>query len=150
MMTRKIGPKQVGGLSVMKDPPLHSSGRSRTILLVEDEEMQREMLSLLLTEKGYRVITAEDGLEAVETYRRHRKIISLVILDIGLPRQNGVEVFHRIREINSSAKVVFATGYQEGDLQMRAKQSGASAFLSKPFKPVEILQVVKLAIRPGR
>jgi|WetSurMetagenome_2_1015567.scaffolds.fasta_scaffold144585_2 two-component system, cell cycle sensor histidine kinase and response regulator CckA len=145
-MAKKIVPKPAGSLSVMRDPPIHAAHGPKTILLVEDEEMQREMLGLILTEKGYHVITAQDGVEAVEVYRSLGSSISLVILDIGLPRQGGEEVFRLMKQINPSARVVFATGYQDRGLQARVMESGASAFLSKPFKPVEILQVVKLAI----
>jgi two-component system cell cycle sensor histidine kinase/response regulator CckA len=131
-------------IKILPLPPPRSA--AETILIVEDEEMQREMLSLLLSEKGYAILTASDGAEAVEVFRLNSGRITLVILDIGLPRQNGVDAFLRIKEINPAAPVIFATGYIEQELRTQVMECGARAFLAKPYRPLEILQTVRNVI----
>ncbi|MBI3189466.1 MAG: PAS domain S-box protein, partial [Ignavibacteriales bacterium] len=73
---------------------------NETILLVEDEEMLRDMATGILETKGYKVITAADGEEGVEQYQRHHKEILLVLSDLGLPKLSGFEAFKRMKEIN--------------------------------------------------
>ncbi len=105
-----------------------------TILLVDDEEMIRDLGKQILTMEGYTVITAEDGLEAVDLFLAGKGTIDLVLLDLTMPRMSGLEVMERIRKVDSKVKVVLSSGYRAEEAHDRERFSGASAFLSKPYR----------------
>ena len=88
-------------------------GGSETVLLVEDEEMLRELLTSLFEEHGYRVLAAKDGAEGVEIYRSNRDCIALVLSDMGLPKLGGWEMFQQIdeffRDLNAALRPLGVT-----------------------------------------
>ena len=106
--------------------------RARTIMLVEDEEMLRDLGVMMLESDGYRVIAARDGVEAVEMFENHADEIGLVVCDLGLPRLGGRDVFLRMKEIKPSVRAIVASGYLEpdaafGDPARRRARHGAEA-----------------------
>ena len=103
-----------------------------TILTVEDDAIVRADLRLVLEEAGFEVCAdARDGEEAVELARRHRP--DLVLMDLGLPRVDGVEAIRRIRG-NRDVPVVALTGHRSGGFVERALEAGATAHVLKPFQ----------------
>ncbi|MFA6439057.1 MAG: PAS domain S-box protein [Bacteriovoracaceae bacterium] len=88
-------------LVVVKNDCKEIPGGTETILLIEDEELLRELVNAILVSKGYTILIAVDGVEGVEMYKGHQEQISLVLSDLGLPLLDGSEVFKKIREINS-------------------------------------------------
>ena len=82
---------------------------ARTVMLVEDEEMLRELGVMLLEGGGYRVLAAKDGVEAVEMFEAHADEIGLVVCDLGLPRLGGRDVFLRMKEIKPSVRTIVAS-----------------------------------------
>jgi two-component system, cell cycle sensor histidine kinase and response regulator CckA len=118
-------------------------GGSETVLLVEDEHALLEIVADFLNDKGYKVIPAHDGIEAVELYRKFKDRIDVVISDIGLPKLGGLEVTRRIRDLNPNAKCILASGYTDSDESERIRISGGSHFIEKPYKPVELLLKLK-------
>lgn len=113
-----------------------------TVLVVEDNKTERIMIKELLEEKGYNVVTAEDGETALGMIGEAKP--QLILLDVVLPRMNGFEV---CREIKTTAgtqaiKVVMVTSKtQESDRYWGMKQ-GADAYLPKPFKEADLLSLV--------
>ena len=121
-------------------------GGTETILIVEDEEMLREMLKTVLGSKGYQVLIASDGIEAVEIYALHRENINLVVADIGLPRLAGSEVFLRLKQSNPGIKVVLASGFLEPALKVEMLKAGVKEVIQKPYQPNEFLRSVRKAL----
>jgi PAS domain S-box-containing protein len=121
-------------------------GGAETILIVEDEEMLREMLTTVLVSKGYQVLTASDGIEAVEIYSLHREEIDLVVADIGLPRLAGSEVFLRLKQSHPGIKVVLASGFLEPALKAEMIKAGAKEIIQKPYQTNEFLKSVRKAL----
>ena len=105
----------------------------RTILLVEDFDDTRLMMKLWLMKKGYRVIEAWDGKQAVEMAEIHNP--DLMLLDIQLPRLNGLGVIHRLRENPrlESLPIVLMTAYSPEHYRGSAISSGCDDFLLKPI-----------------
>jgi two-component system, cell cycle sensor histidine kinase and response regulator CckA len=130
-----------GALS-MDDVP----GGTETILLVEDEEMLREMLKAILSAKGYQVLTAGDGIEAVELYALHRETIHLVVADVGLPRLAGSEVFLRLKQTNPGVRVILASGFLEPAMKAEMFKAGAKDFIQKPYQPNDFLKSIRKAL----
>lgn len=118
-------------------------GGSEVLLLVEDEQSLLEIVGGALRKKGYTVLEARDGIEAVETYEQRKGDIALVISDLGLPRLSGKEAFLQMKVINSDIRVIFGTGYLEPDLKNELLRMGARGFLQKPYSSGQLLRSVR-------
>ncbi len=110
-----------------------------TILLVDDEERQLDLIQGLLQKRGYRVLTAKDGLEAVEVHRQHKHEIAAVILDLGLPRLSGWEAFLRMKREQPEVKAIVTSGYIKADLRAEMVREGVAAIIHKPYMPDDLL-----------
>ncbi len=118
-----------------------------TVLVVEDSQTQREMISTLLKKSGLSVIVAGDGIEALEQIQGHHP--DLVVLDIIMPRMNGYEVCRRLKGDSKTEKlavVMCSAKREEFDRYWGIKQ-GADAYISKPFHPQELVGTVKQLLR---
>ena len=107
---------------------------SGTVLLVDDEEIIRDVASEMLELLGLTVLTAKDGREAVEIYRKRGKEIRLVILDLKMPRMGGEEAFEEIRRLNPEAVVVLSSGYNEKEFDGNVVFKGLAGFIQKPYR----------------
>ena len=100
------------------------------ILIVEDEDMIREGISDYLSDCGYETIEAGDGEEALEQFFNHK--VDLVLLDIQMPKRNGLEVLSEIRK-SSQVPVLMLTAFQDEEYKMSAFAALADGYLEKPF-----------------
>lgn len=114
-----------------------------TILVVEDEEMLLELVRDVLASEGYTVLSARDGLEAVDIYAQTHKDVDLVLADLGLPKIDGWELFQRMRDINPAVRVIFASGYSDNGLREKLVNAGAVDLVQKPYMSDEILNRVR-------
>jgi len=112
------------------------------ILLVEDDPEVRKINSNLLKMRGYRVLSAENGSEAVELYTRNRQI-DLVMLDAVMPGMNGGETLARLREINPEVKTLVVSGYPREIISGRMVLPEDVEFMSKPVRPQLLYDAVK-------
>jgi len=112
------------------EPVIKGTG---TILLVDDEEMVLEVGERFLKVMGYQVLTAREGREAIEVYKKHQEIIDLVLLDIIMPNMKGGEVFDRLKKINPDIKVLLSSGYSIDGEASQILERGCSGFIQKPF-----------------
>jgi CheY-like chemotaxis protein len=126
-----------------KKESVESSEGTETILFVEDEELLRTAVQSELESSGYKVYIAVDGQEAVEIYKEHQNEIILVLTDMGLPKQTGVDVFQQIREINPGIKIVLASGFISLDQKSELLKAGANGFIQKPYMLTEVLQKIR-------
>jgi len=116
-------------------------GEKTLILVVDDQFGDRETLKVILEDKGYRVATAANGVEALEMVKeRHYDII---FLDIRLPGIDGVETFEKVKEVDPKAVVIMMTGYTEEDLIKRAVSGGAYTCIYKPFDMEKVIDLVE-------
>lgn len=104
-----------------------------TVLVVDDEDIIRDLAIEVLSQYGYEVLSAADGHEAVEIYSRIRDDIDIVILDMIMPRMGGKEAFEKLRAINPDVKVLLSSGYSLDDAARAILQDGARGFIQKPF-----------------
>jgi len=121
-------------------------GRGEVILAIEDEEELRDFLKTVLEENGYKVLLASDGKEGLCTYMEHMDEISLVLLDMGLPVMNGLDVLTKLLLINPGVRVISASGYIEPDVKACAIEVGAFDFLPKPYLMEDLLMKVSRAL----
>lgn len=106
------------------------------ILVVDDEQSIRETLEMFLREKGYAVVTSEEGGTGLEAFRRERP--DIVILDIRLPGMNGLEVLHRIMEEREDIPVIMITAYHDMETTIQAMKLGAYEYIHKPIDVEEL------------
>jgi two-component system, cell cycle sensor histidine kinase and response regulator CckA len=118
-------------------------GGSESILLVDDEEMIRNFGSRILTKAGYRVISASNGIEALDVYRARGAEIDLVILDLVMPEMGGKQCLAGLLRLNQSVKTVIASGYSNGAAGKEAVASGAKGFVNKPYDIRQMLGVIR-------
>ncbi|MFH1567996.1 MAG: ATP-binding protein, partial [Gemmatimonadota bacterium] len=118
-----------GGLPADPIQPAGASGGSDTILVVDDEDMVRDTARQMLELRGYQVLVAADGEEALEVHRRHRDRIALVLLDHSMPGLSGRQVLERLRERSPRVRVVIFTGFPAD----AADFAGADDLVRKPF-----------------
>ncbi len=114
-----------------------------TILLVDDEEFIRTIAREILEMKGYSVIEASQGEEAVNVYRERQDDIQLVILDMAMPVMGGRDAFIRLREHNPAVKVVLATGYSRDTDLADVMKLGINGFIEKPYRVEELATVIR-------
>jgi PAS domain S-box-containing protein len=120
---------------------------NETILLAEDEPAIRSLVSLMLTELGYRVIATSDGEEAVREYRQHAAEIALVVLDVVMPRMGAPEAYERMREVRPDVKVLFTTGYAPESTQLAELFERTQVpVIEKPFAARTLAERVRSAI----
>ena len=117
--------------------------QKKRILIVEDEESLLKLETILLTVKGYEVVGALNAVEAFDNLSK--SAFDLVLLDIMLPDLDGFEVCKRIKLAPETAhiKVVMLTAKKSPDDQAKGLASGASAYLTKPFKSAMIMEVIE-------
>lgn len=118
-------------------------GGNETILLIDDEDTIRELGKEVLETLGYSVVLAADGMEAVGLYTEMKGKIDLIILDIVMPRIGGKETFKKLKSMNPDVKVIISSGYSIDGEAQEILNSGASAFIQKPYKITEISLLIR-------
>lgn len=121
---------------------------AENILLVDDSKTVRMLVARTLVGAGYRVLEAQDGLEALAQLRGGE--VNLVVSDVNMPNMSGLELLEATRTTGRSEPFLVLT--TEGDAKMidRARALGAAGWLVKPFKPDQLLHAVRRALAPGQ
>jgi PAS domain S-box-containing protein len=125
-------------------PPVPNIHRGQeTILLVDDEEIIRELGIDILEDRGYRVFSASEGREAVRIYRERMREIDLIILDVMMPGIGGKETYRQLRAINPQVKVLLSSGYSTNGEVGEILKQGVSGFVQKPYREDELAAKVR-------
>ena len=114
------------------------------ILIVEDEQDIRELLEIHLSKEGYKIFTAEDGIQALNIFEGND--IDIALLDVMIPKIDGFKVLKSIRE-TSDIPVIFITAREEESDKILGLGLGADDYVVKPFSPIEIIARVKAQLR---
>ncbi len=109
----------------------HNGHNSDTVLIVEDDAATRRLYKFLLSNGGYLVLEAEDGMAAVEVLQRHH--CDLVITDMNMPRMDGLDLIRAIRKDFGDIHIILITAFGTPDTQKQAMRLGANDYLAKPF-----------------
>jgi signal transduction histidine kinase/CheY-like chemotaxis protein len=117
-----------------------------TVLVVDDEDTVRTIARVLLEHLGFSVLTADDGREGLEVFRRERARIRLVILDMTMPHLGGEETFRELRQIDPSVRVLLTSGYNEQEATSHFAGKGLAGFLQKPFSLDHLKERVRAAL----
>lgn len=119
-------------------------------LVADDEAAIRDIASALLQRFGFRVVTAADGFETVDLYTEHAGDVTLLLIDLNMPRLNGLEAALRIRHINPTVPVLFMSGYPREQVMDRFSQQSHTDFIHKPFQSGELLTAIRSVMERKR
>jgi two-component system, cell cycle sensor histidine kinase and response regulator CckA len=111
-------------------------------LVVDDEPMILATMRIMLTENGYRILTAGDGEQGLQEFRMAAGKVGAVILDMMMPKMDGATALKAIRELDVAVPVILASGLANPDRIALAKALGANGFLQKPYSDVEVLEAL--------
>lgn len=114
------------------------------IMIVDDAQFMRVRLSKLLTGHGYEVVEAENGEQAVQTYRSVQP--SAVLMDVTMPEKDGLQALAEIRSYDTQAKVIMLTALGQESMVLQAVQAGAKDYVVKPFDPDRVLRALQKAL----
>jgi two-component system, cell cycle sensor histidine kinase and response regulator CckA len=120
-----------------------------TILLVEDEEGLRGLNARGLASRGYTVLEAGNGVEALEVLEREGGAVDLVVSDVVMPEMDGPTLLKEMRKTNPDLKIIFVSGYAEDAFEKNLPEGGQFAFLAKPFTLKQLVAAVKETIANG-
>jgi len=120
-----------------------------TILIIENETSNRILIERVLSTRGYRCISASNGLEALNLLEREK--VNLILTDLSMPVMDGYRTTQLIRERPGLERVpiVAVTAYAQSDENEAALQIGCNEYLTKPFKPRQLLEVVERLLPGG-
>lgn len=118
-----------------------------TLLFIDDDDLLRVTGRAMLERLGYTVFTAEDGRAGIELFRARKGQIDLILLDMIMPAMGGREALARIRDLDPDIPVVMCSGFAKGDDLANLGEYALAGFLHKPFRGVELAQVVARALR---
>ncbi len=116
---------------------------SGTVLVADDEETVREVAVKVLEERGFTVLLACDGQEAVDMFRSHADDICAALLDLSMPFLNGKEVLREIHGIRANVPVILSSGYTEEDAIGQSATERPAAFIQKPYAPDELAATLR-------
>jgi CheY-like chemotaxis protein len=116
---------------------------SGAILVVDDKEQVRGVVSKMLERCGFNPLVAGDGREAVELFRKRGAEIVCVLLDLAMPRMDGAETFNALRKIRPDVRVILATGYSDSEAAQRFPKGTLAGVIEKPYQ----LQLLSLRLR---
>jgi signal transduction histidine kinase len=132
---------QHSGLCQVMDQAQPKPG-TETILVAEDDPSVRDLVEMVLRKFGYQVILAEDGQDVIEKFRANREGIGLILMDIIMPKKNGIEAYAEISRLQPETKVLFTSGYTSDFIQSRGVDQEVDLIM-KPVQPLELLRRVR-------
>jgi nitrogen-specific signal transduction histidine kinase len=130
----------------VKEPPVRQADGD-TVLIVDDEELVRQVAQIALERAGYQVLAAAGGASGLAMLDEHKDVISLVLLDMGMPEMSGKEVLNRIRASGSKVPVIICSGYSEPEVLRQFANCDFTAVIQKPFKARELPERVARALK---
>lgn len=121
---------------------MENEDKEKTVLIVDDSEVMREMIKDILVEGGFEVIgEAKDGDDALEKYKALKP--SIVTMDVVMPSKHGIDAIKSIISHDSKARIVVISGLHQKSLVMDAMDAGARDYIIKPFEPDDILSAIQ-------
>ena len=137
---------EVTSVEIHNTNPKHGT---ETVLLVEDEDIVRELSSEVLRSCGYKVIEASSGKEALRSYKEFGKEISLLMTDVVMPGMNGEELAKQLLSIQPELKILYTSGYIDNPIALSDGLKHGAAFIQKPFTNIELARKIRAILDEG-
>jgi PAS domain S-box-containing protein len=113
------------------------------VLVVDDEQIVRDMAKQGLERYGYTVLVAENGVQGLEIFRRHAERIQCVVLDLTMPKMSGEEALDHMRRVRTDVPIILSSGFNEAQAVQRFEGKGLAGFLQKPYRASALLEKIK-------
>jgi len=123
--------------------------RGGTVLLIDDDPSVRLVGSEMLTRLGFQVLTAAQGREGLETFRKRGGDIDCVILDLTMPEMGGEEVFRELRRLRDDVSVILSSGYDEQEVIQHFTAEGLAGFVQKPYTVAKLQETLNRVLEPN-
>lgn len=121
-----------------------------TVLLVDDEPVLQELGKQMIEELGFQVLTAGDGLEALQRFRTHEGPVAAVVLDLTMPRMDGEETFRELRRLDPKLRILLSSGYAEQEVLERFAGMGLAGVIQKPYRLQDLAERLRATLEsPG-
>jgi signal transduction histidine kinase len=145
-------PRESAPVDISRTPitPVGKSDNFETVLVVEDEDIVRELVCEVLEDQGYDVLCARDGIEALNLAAEFDGEIHLLVTDVIMPHMNGHELAGKLSELRSDMKILYVTGYSDNDIGDHGTLDPRHELLQKPFTPQTLARKIREVIREGR
>ena len=130
--------------------PVEKSDNFETVMVVEDEDIVRELVCEVLEEQGYNVICARDGVEALAVAAEFDGTIHLLVTDVIMPHMNGHELAVKLSSLRPDMKVLYVSGYSDNDIGDHGVLDPRIELLQKPFTPQTLARKIRDVIREGK
>ncbi|HXY39985.1 MAG TPA: PAS domain-containing protein, partial [Vicinamibacteria bacterium] len=145
-----FAPSEEAGEGWHPRPPAGAATDNRlTLLLVDDEEIVREMVSEVLAAEGHEVLCAEDGEKGVALFRDRWREIAAVLLDLSMPGLSGEETYARLTRIDPGVRVILSSGYDRDEATRRFGADQPFGFIQKPYRPQDLLGEIERCLSRG-
>lgn len=135
-------PAHAPAVKALPTPTLVPRIPARTVLFVDDEPLLRDLVQEALHFEGYEVILASDGQEALEKFEAHREDLGVVVMDVTMPRMNGIDAFRRMHAQDPRIPVILSSGYSEPSFPEEESER-PTAFLSKPYPLGRLIKLLE-------
>jgi signal transduction histidine kinase/ActR/RegA family two-component response regulator len=139
-------PHAGGPLAATAELPHHGGGR--TVLIAEDDSSVRSMVARILASRGYRVVEASSGPEAIALFERHASEISFVVTDVMMPRMSGKDVADQLKRARPELPILLVSGYAHDVLGKDVALGERCGFLAKPFSEAALLDAIRALAEP--
>jgi CheY-like chemotaxis protein len=126
--------------------PTTPRGHGQTILVVDDEAPLRQAVAFILSQNGYRVLEAADGLQAIELVRERGAEVDAVLLDVMMPRLDGVATIKALRELRPDLRAIASSGVHQDSRIEALRRHGVKQFLLKPYRNNELLEALRICL----
>ena len=136
-------PSMEGDVSAIPEREQLPVGNNELILLVDDEIAICEIVKTTLETYNFRVITAQDGIEAIAIYVQRKNEINLILIDIMMPSMDGATTIRTLRQMNSKVKIIAMSGLVSNESLTQYNNLDVQGFLAKPFSAIELLNLLK-------
>ncbi|HUF48861.1 MAG TPA: response regulator [Vicinamibacterales bacterium] len=136
------------GPAVAVPPVARDLRGSETILVVEDEDGLRRLATRILSNFGYRVLTASSGAEALRLAEEHGGSVALVMTDVVMPGMSGPEMVEALRDLAPGARILYTSGYMGDTMARHGIVQTDIAFLPKPYTPTTLLGKIRDVMGP--
>ncbi len=145
-------PRESAPVDISRTPltPVEKSDNFETVLVVEDEDIVRELVCEVLEDQGYNVFCARDGIEALDLAAEFDGEIHLLVTDVIMPHMNGHELAGKLSELRPDMKILYVTGYSDNDIGDHGTLDPRHELLQKPFTPQTLARKIREVIREGR
>jgi signal transduction histidine kinase len=144
-------PQELAPVDLSRIPltPVEKSANFETVLVVEDEDIVRELVCEVLEDQGYNVICARDGIEALHIAEEFDGLIHLLVTDVIMPHMNGHELAAKLGQLRPDMKILYVSGYSDNDIGDHGLLDPRHELLQKPFTPQTLARKIREVIREG-